>query len=142
MPNSVDKYKFWFYMAAIYNLLWGLMNILFPRIYLNFLGLEIPEPLAYWRAIGMFVLVFAPAYWWAAKYPELHYHLILIGFIGKLFGPVGFLYNYIDGSLPKEFFFVILTNDLIWWPIFVAYLYENFKKYGVTNLLSGSISLD
>jgi hypothetical protein len=70
----------------------------------------------------MFVLVYAPAYWWAGRYPARHPHLIMIGLLGKLLGPLGFIWAVINGRLPLAFGWTNLTNDLIWWPAFTLYL--------------------
>jgi hypothetical protein len=75
-----------------------------------------------WQVVGMFVLVYAPAYWWAARYPARHRHLIVIGLLGKLLGPLGFVWSVAGGSLPLGFGWTLLTNDLFWWPAFVLYL--------------------
>jgi hypothetical protein len=78
----------------------------------------------------MFVLVYAPAYWWAARYPARHPHLILIGLLGKIMGPLGFLWSVATGQLPLAFGWTILTNDLLWWPAFFMYLKKAARVSG------------
>jgi small multidrug resistance pump len=75
-------------------------------------------------------LVYAPAYWWAARHPAKHRHLIAIGLLGKLFGPMGFIFSAITGSLPLAFGLTLLTNDFMWWPAFMLYLRDATRLCG------------
>lgn len=137
-PASLQRYRGWFYAAAIYNLVWGGLIILFPRLLFNLIGAEQPNYLPLWQVVGMFVLVYAPAYYWAARYPERYPHLILIGLLGKIAGPIGFVYSALTGQLPLAFGLTILTNDLIWWPSFMLYMRDAARaRGGWIKLLSG-----
>ncbi|HEY6410960.1 MAG TPA: hypothetical protein VIY29_26185 [Ktedonobacteraceae bacterium] len=48
--------------SAIYNLLWGSFTIVFPDALFRFLRMSPPSYLPLWQVVGMFVLVYAPAY--------------------------------------------------------------------------------
>jgi hypothetical protein len=120
--EALAGYRPWFYAAALYNLLWGSINLLFPQLFFRFIGMPVPNFLPLWQCIGMFVLVYAPAYWWAGRYPSRYRHLILIGLLGKVLGPVGFVWAVAHGQLPLAFGLTNLTNDVIWWPAFGLYL--------------------
>jgi hypothetical protein len=119
---SLERYRPWFYAAGIYNLLWGGVNVLFPRLFFDVVGMHPLNYLPIWQVVGMFVLVYSPAYFWAARDPGRHPHLILIGLFGKLIGPIGFLWSVLTGQLPWIFGWTIVFNDLIWLPSFVGYL--------------------
>ena len=84
--------------------------------------MEAPNYFVLWQCIGMFVLVYAPGYWWAAHDPFRFRHLILIGFLGKICVPIGFVWFTAKGALPVAFGWTILTNDVIWLPAFYAFL--------------------
>ena len=127
---DLSRYRPWFYAAAVYNLLWGTLTVLFPRLFFDLIGMEHPNHAALWQVTGMFVLVYAPAYYWAARHPERHVHLILIGLLGKLFGPIGFFWSVDTGQLPLAFGWTILTNDLIWWPAFILYIRDVARANG------------
>jgi small multidrug resistance pump len=132
------RYRPWFYAAAVYNLVWGAINTLFPRFLFELIGMTVPNYLPLWQVVGMLVLVYAPAYWWVARYPERHRHLVLIGLLGKVLGPVGFAWSLLGGQLPLAFGLTILTNDLIWWPAFGMYLRDAARQSGGwAALLSG-----
>lgn len=124
------RYRPWFAAAALYNLLWGLAAILQPRLLFDLLGLPIPTPLPIWQVVGMFVLVYAPAYAWAARDPYAHRHLILIAALGKILGPIGFVWSAASGALPLAFGWTILFNDLLWWPAFFAFLRAAARQSG------------
>jgi len=124
------KYRPWLYAASAYNLLWGSANVLFPRLLFDLVGIPAPALLPLWGVVGMFVLVYAPGYWWAARYPSRHAHLVLIGALGKVLGPAGFAWAALTGQLPLAFGWTILTNDLIWWPAFALYLRDAARQAG------------
>ena len=120
--DALARYRPWFYAAAFYNLLWGSSILLFPQLFFHVIGMPVPDVLSFWQCIGMFVLVYAPAYWWAGRYPSRHRHLILIALLGKILGPIGFVWALTQGQLPLAFGLTNLTNDVIWWPAFFLYL--------------------
>lgn len=127
---ALERYRPWLYAAAIYNLLWGASVILFPEWYFNLLDITPPDQLAFWQVVGMFVLVYAPAYAWAARRPYEHAHIVLIGMLGKVLGPLGFLTVLVEGELSLRFGVVLVTNDLIWWPAFAGFLVTAARLHG------------
>ena len=136
--NLLVRYKPWFYAAALYNLLWGSINVMFPFLFFDLVSIPRPAYAALWQVVGMFVLVYIPGYWWAARHPAHHRHLILIALIGKILGPVGFVWALGTNQLPLAFGWTILTNDLIWWPAFFLYIRDVAKLCGGwTALLTG-----
>ena len=103
-------------LAGVYNLVWGLIAIAFPVSMLGWLGVQ-SSPIAarFWQCIGMIVGVYGIGYLIASVSPYRHWPVILIGLLGKILGPIGFLIAIRNGSLPSSMSRTILTNDLIWW---------------------------
>jgi hypothetical protein len=135
---ALARYRPWFYAAALYNLVWGGVNILFPDLFFKLIGMQQPNYPALWQVVSMFILVYAPAYWWVAQQPSRHRHFILIGFLGKILGPVGYIWSVTVGQLPPGFGWTILTNDIIWLPAFYLYLRDAARTSGgVAALLRG-----
>jgi hypothetical protein len=128
--DALARFRPWLYAAAVYNLLWGVFTIVSPGALFRVLHLPLPSYLPLWQVVGMFVLVYAPAYGWAARRPTRHGHLILVGMLGKVLGPMGFLWAALSGQLPWRFGLVILTNDLLWWPAFTSYLQAASRAHG------------
>jgi hypothetical protein len=133
---NVERFRPWFYAAAVYNLVWGTTFVLAPGPLVRTLGVPHPETTA-WRVVGMLLLVYAPAYWWAARRPSQHVHLIAIATLGKIFGPFGFAWATTGGNLPWRFGLTIVTNDLIWLPAFALYLQAATCERGVASFLLG-----
>ncbi len=121
-PRPWMKYVLW--VAGVYNLLWGGLAILAPASMLDWLGVTTDTvAIAFWQCIGMIVGVYGVGYLIAAKAPYLHWPLTLVGLLGKVLGPLGFLSAISSGTLPSSMFWTIVTNDLIWWAPFAAILW-------------------
>jgi peroxiredoxin len=121
--------KTWLKAAAIYNLIWGSWVIFFPSAYFHLVGLTPPTYLSLWQCIGMISAVFGIGYAIAATNPVRHWAIVLVGLLGKILVPVGFVWAVIGGSLPVDFIWTILTNDLIWWAPFAVILYVAMKGH-------------
>ncbi len=110
--------------AAVYNLLWGAWVIIFPQHFFELTGMErINHPMI-WQGMGMVIGVYGLGYWWAASDPVTHWPIVAVGLLGKIFGPLGFISNYLMGLVTFKFFYTLITNDFIWWVPFVFILKE------------------
>jgi len=115
--------------AAIYNILWGAWVVLFPASTFSLLGIEPPNYLFIWQCVGMIVGVYGIGYGIAATDPLRHWPIVLVGFLGKIFGPLGYLWGVLMNTTPVEFGYLLITNDLIWWIPFFAILKVAFENY-------------
>jgi ligand-binding SRPBCC domain-containing protein len=116
----------WLRGAGVYNLLWGLVVIAFPHWLFDLCGiprLNYPE---IWQCVGMIVGVYGIGYWIAANDPRRHWPIVLVGLLGKLFGPIGFAVAVAREVFLPSFGLTILTNDLIWWVPFILILWDAF----------------
>ena len=109
-------------VAAVYNLAWGAFAILAPRLPFSWLGIEPPNYPSLWQCIGMIVGVYGVGYAIAAYDSARHWPIVLVGLLGKIFGPIGFVWAASQGELPWAAGATILTNDLIWWIPFALIL--------------------
>lgn len=117
---SIKKMRITLRLAAIYNLFWGALAVLFPKQSFDLLGMTPPLYPQLWQCIGMIVGVYGIGYWLAAQNPLVHWPIVLVGFLGKIFGPIGFAMAIINEELPLIFGVHIIFNDLIWWiPFFL-----------------------
>jgi len=112
------------WVAAAYNIVWGTVVILFPRATLDLLRLPAPQTLQLWQCIGMIVGVYGVGYALAARDPLTRWPLVLVGLLGKVLGPIGFLDAAVRGEFPWSAGWMIVTNDLIWWIPFALILWR------------------
>jgi len=72
----------------------------------------------------MVIGVYGIGYGIAARDPLRHWPIVLVGLLGKVLGPIGFVWAVNHGELPLAMGWTILTNDLIWWIPFTAILFH------------------
>lgn len=120
MPD-LNRYRPWFFAAAVYNVLWGSLVALFPNAIFRWLGMPLPNYPQLFQCIGMIVGVYGYAYWLIARNPERYGPLVYVGLLGKVLGPLGFLVAAVRGELPWAFGWVNVFNDLIWLPAFIGF---------------------
>lgn len=114
----------WLFAAGVYNLLWGAVVVLAPDAPLRLFGVE---PLAgtgraIWQCLGMVIGVYGIGYLAAGIDPLRHWPIVLVGFLGKIFGPIGFVWCASRGEIDWQFGLTIPTNDLLWWVPFALIL--------------------
>ena len=115
-------------LAAIYNILWGFWVVAFPNHFFTLVGMEPLNHPMVWQGMGMVIGVYGLGYWWASFNPVKHWPIVAVGFLGKIFGPLGFLFNYIKGDVPLEFIYTLITNDFIWWVPFAIILIKVHRQ--------------
>jgi hypothetical protein len=101
--------------AAAYNALWGAAVIAAPEVLFRWAGMEIPRYLEIWQCVGMMVGVYGVGYAIAAFDPLRHWPIVLVGLLGKVLGPLGFVIALVEGVFSSRFALTIFTNDLVWW---------------------------
>lgn len=137
-PALRRRYGPWLRAAALYNLAWGALNVVAPGAIFAVLRMPSPTYPPLWQVVGMFVLLYGLAYWWAAGDPLRHRHLVAIGLLGKIAGPLGFAWALTGGRLPPSFGLVVLLDDVAWWPALGACLWETAGGLsGLRELLAG-----
>jgi small multidrug resistance pump len=134
--NFPVSLKRWLLAAALYNAVFGLYTLVWPRHYFQWAGLgsEAPYPEALWPCIGMIVAVYGLGYAIAALDPLRHWPIVLVGFLGKVLGPLGFVDAVLRGLLPAKFGWILLANDLVWWPSFAAILVLAARHHGFSQI--------
>lgn len=101
-------------LAGIYNILFGAWCVLFPNEWFEISEMAVPIYPMIWQSVGMIVGVYGVGYLISARNPFTHWPIILVGFLGKIFGPIGFGYALYTGALPLSSAWVTVTNDIIW----------------------------
>ncbi len=130
-PRSAPRWMSWtLRLAAVYNIVWGAWVVLLPMQFFQLAGMPEPAYPSIWQCVGMIVGVYGIGYAIAASDPYRHWPIILVGFLGKILGPIGYVQGaFISRTLDPAFGLTIPTNDLIWWVPFAAILYGAFKHH-------------
>ena len=108
--------------AGIYNLLWGALTVLVPGWLFDLTGLDRPNYPFIWQCVGMIVGVYGVGYLAASRNPLRHWPIVLVGLLGKVFGPLGYVMGLVQGDVPAAFGVTLPTNDLVWWVPFALIL--------------------
>ncbi len=116
--------------AAVYNIAWGTFAILSPLTLFRWCGFDpLPTYPELWQCIGMIVGVYGVGYAIAASDPFRHWPIVLVGLLGKIFGPIGFIGAVTSGRFPLAMGWTIVTNDLIWWIPFGVILWSALQSH-------------
>jgi hypothetical protein len=75
----------------------------------------------------MIVGVYGIGYLAAAANPLRHWPIVLVGLLGKIFGPIGFLGAALRDEIPWSFGWTIIGNDLVWWIPFGMIIARAFR---------------
>lgn len=121
-----DKLSITLVLAGIYNIIWGAYIILLPKHQFEVLKTPAPEPIEIWQCVGMIVGVYGLGYLVASTNYKKHWPIVLVGLLGKIFGPIGFAKALYEGIFPPSFGINIIFNDLIWWIPFSLMLKNTF----------------
>ena len=121
--------KRWLLAAGVYNIVWGLLFGAFPHALFDWAGMERPNYPELWQCIAMIVGVYGVGYAVASLDPFHHWPIVLVGFLGKLFGPIGFVQAALTGRMPWKFGIVNIFNDLIWLIPFFLILRGAWRAY-------------
>ena len=102
--------------AAVYNAVWGAVAIVAPQRLASAVGFSPEGDGMGWRAAGVVVLAYAPAYLWASRRPASAVPILAIAFLGKSIGAVGWLVGLATGRFRPRTIALPLLNDVIWLP--------------------------
>lgn len=126
---TTPRWMTWTLIAAgLYNLVWGVGVVLTPAFVFEIAELPPPRYLSIWQCVGMIVGVYGIGYLVAARDPARHWPIVLVGFLGKVFGPIGFVMAASRGELPWAFGWTIISNDLLWWIPFALMLRHSWIR--------------
>ncbi len=126
-PYRARLYRLLFLLAAAYNLAFGLWAGFWPGSFFDLFQLGVPQYPAIWACLGMVVGVYGLAYAYAAVRLDTARPLVLLGLLGKLLGPMGWVLTVQSGEWPLRTFSLIVFNDLVWWLPFTLFLLEGTR---------------
>jgi hypothetical protein len=104
------------FAAAAYNSAWGAIAIVAPRRLARAVGFSGHGETIGWRATGVMVLAYAPAYVWAARNPDVARPIVATAILGKSIGAAGWLAGWLTGRFRTRTAILTLLNDAVWLP--------------------------
>lgn len=111
-------------LAGVYNIIFGIWAVCWPQLWFDWSGMKRPDYPELWQSVGMIVGVYGIGYLIASTNPLRHWPIIFVGFLGKIFGPIGFAKAIYFGALPFSSSWILVGNDLIWWIPFGLMLWK------------------
>ncbi len=118
-----------FRIAAIYNIAWGAIVILFPNLLFDIFSIEHINYPFVMAGLGMCIGLYGYGYWVVARDLKSYPQLVVIGFLGKFLGPIGWFWTVQTTSLPLRTMWTNVFNDFIWLPFFIAY-FVWYRRHG------------
>jgi hypothetical protein len=122
-----------FGLAGAYNIFWGLYTVFDPQWFFRFAGLEPINHPPIFSCLGMVIGLYGLLYWKVAQRPETGFEIAVVGFFGKVAGPIGMAYLVSKGDWPAKAALLCVTNDLIWLIPFAIYFADYLRFYRSTN---------
>jgi hypothetical protein len=117
-----------FLAAGLYNLGWGLVTALDPQWLFRFAGMPLLNYPEIFACLGMVIGLYGLLYLEVARVPERGWLVAAVGLLGKVLGPLGWLFLVWSGQWPVATLILCLTNDLVWWLPFGLYLHDAWPR--------------
>ncbi len=151
-PYRASLYRIILWAAAVYNVSFGLWAGVRPLSFFHVFAIDEPRYPAIWSCLGMVVGVYGLGYAYAAVRLDRAKPFVLIGLIGKILGPAGWIVTVAGGEWPVRTFALIAFNDLLWWLPFSLFLLEGTRlgervrgwaarACGILHVLSAAVML-
>ena len=123
MLDSEIGYKRFFFVAALYNLVLGLVFLIFFSRLMTLFGMpQPPRELVAFHQMGILLaMVFGVGYYMVGRDLHSHSGIVIIGTIGKIAVFLLFLYHMIFSGL-HFLIFLIGVGDLVFALLFIRFL--------------------
>jgi hypothetical protein len=122
LPGAPQWMKTVLLIAGAYNIVWGSLVVLFPELPFRWAAMPMINYPEVWQCVGMVVGVYGVGYIIASRAPFIHWPIVLVGFLGKVLGPIGMTWAVLHHRLPAIAALACLTNDVVWWLPFALIL--------------------
>jgi hypothetical protein len=100
--------------VAIYNLLAGLVMLVFYHEAFKVMGLHKPDLNLPLQLVGVLVGLFGVGYWMVANHPLLNRNILVLGFWSKALGSLLGIYYVAQGKLPPVFLVILFFADIVY----------------------------
>lgn len=117
-------YQIIFTCAGLYNIFWGLYSMADPQWFFRFADMPPINHAPIFACLGMVIGLYGLLLLYVARSPEGKSAIVMVGLMGKVFGPIGMAFLISSGEWPLKAAMLCLTNDVIWWIPFAMYLID------------------
>jgi hypothetical protein len=121
-----------FAAAGVYNIAWGLYAVADPQWLFRLADMSPSNTPQIFACLGMVLGLYGVLYLEVARRPQHGWLPAAVGFTGKVLGPIGLTVLILRGIWPAPTLILILTNDIVWWVPFAAYLRDAWPYYRAT----------
>ena len=121
-----------FAAAGVYNIVWGLYAVADPQWLFRLAGMPPSNTPQIFACLGMVLGLYGVLYLEVARRPEHGWLPAAVGLAGKVLGPLGLAVLILRDTWPPATLILIVTNDIIWWVPFAAYLRAAWPAYRAT----------
>ncbi|MBI3522436.1 MAG: hypothetical protein HY071_04960 [Chloroflexi bacterium] len=110
--------RLWLALAAAYNVALGAWIVVWPNAFFELMSLAPPRYPGIWQCLGMVLGLYGLLYAYASLHPDRARPIVVVGLLGKVLGPIGWIVTVSTGELPVRTFPLIVFDDLVWWVPF------------------------
>jgi hypothetical protein len=115
--------------AGIYHLIFCVAAICWPFLVFDWTGIERPNHPVLWSSFGVIMGTLGIFLLIASRDPIHHWPIVLIGLIKCGVTLLAVTSAVIDGQLPAASLWIVLLDDVVWIPFFVAILYASLRAH-------------
>jgi len=116
--------------------------VLFPNFLFDMFGIARLNYSFVMSGLGMCVGLYGYGYWVVASDLRRYPQLVVIGFLGKALGPIGWAWTVMTTPLPLRTMWTNVFNDLIWLPFFIGYFVWYRRQRGAGAWKASGADLD
>jgi hypothetical protein len=128
--------------AGIYHLLFALWANCWPHLWFDWIGLERPNHPLMWQGVGLVMGVLGIGLLIASKNPIQHWMIVLVAITKSTLGIIGFSVALFHQQIPWHSAWMMVADDLVWWPPFAAILWACLRAHaGVPPTRSHPLSI-
>jgi hypothetical protein len=120
----------WILLAAgTYHLSFAVWANAWPHLWFDWSGLERLNHPMLWRGIGLMEGALGVGFLLIARAPLRHWPVVGIGLAKFTLVAAGFFAAFQDGTLPARSLWLVVVDDLIWWPPFAVILLAALRSH-------------
>jgi len=115
--------------AGFYHLLFAVWANFWPHQWFNWIGMALPNHPLMWHGVGLVMGVLGIGMVLASRNPIQHWLIVLVGLVKFTLGVIGFTLAFWNHEIPLASIWMMVVDDLIWWPAFAAILWAILRAH-------------